>query len=582
MAPPSIHQNGQNYEWIIDLSTAFADIPEWLFDFIKKPKEKKKKCKENQITNVSQYKQLTKLLQLPECTNWELVKKEKSHQAVPDCFKCIVEPSKTHSEPKHSTLFINNDKSVVKACFSCGTVILDKSLSKIVLQCFKIVLQTYEENVFISLKNRLIDIGFEHSFKRQPNTGLVYKQVKSYAYVPFMSPKEFLNQYFLDDPEFCCNINNLDNLIKFMKDYNHSSFPFLVIDIDYIGFSNGILNITNLEFYEDYNGSDIVVKKYFDQRFEHSMETPLLDKVFDFQFDSEVRDFIYACLGRIFKIQDNFGFMLYLLGEAGLGKSVIINVIKHCCANVGVLNESYEIKYGISYFADKDVILCDDLPKNIDKIFPQQTLQTMITNGSVSSAVKNKDAITIDKWSIPLLFAGNWFPSYLDKGQISRRLLVANFERSIPESMKDTSLEAKIIQSEIPAFIYKSLTHYHQLLLSKLNRSIWDICPSYFVNQQEELRIERNPLYKFLSQKTVFQKDAELAIKEIKSAFSDWLDKPVHKLDNGTFAQVHSGFSIESENICKYCEKKHMKDCCSKYDRLQRTKRRTVKNIAWV
>ena len=99
----------------------------------------------------------------------------------------------------------------------------------------------------------------------------------------------------------------------------------------------------------------------------------------------------------------------------------------------------------------------------------------MITNGSVSSAVKNKDAIVVDQWKVPFLFAGNWFPSYLDKGQISRRLLVANFERS------DNSLEAKIIETEIPAFIYKSLTHYHQLVLSEPDRSIWVvICPSYF------------------------------------------------------------------------------------------------------
>ena len=246
-----------------------------------------------------------------------------------------------------------------------------------------------------------------------------------------------------------------------MKDYNHSNFPFLNVNDEYIGFENGILNIADLCFNEEYDNSDIIVKKYFDKPFSYSMETPLFDKVLDFQFGSDVRDFIYACLGRIFKIQDNFGFMLYLLGEAGCGKSVIINIIKHCCANIGVLNESYEVKYGISYFSDKDVILCDDLTKNIDKIFPQQTFQTMITNGSVSSAVKNKDAITIEKWNIPLLFAGNWFPSYLDKGQISRRLLVANFERCVPEAEKDTSLEAKIIESEIPTFIYKSLTLYH-------------------------------------------------------------------------------------------------------------------------
>ena len=92
------------------------------------------------------------------------------------------------------------------------------------------------------------------------------------------------------------------------------------VNDDYIGFENGILNITNLEFSDDC--SDIIVKKYIDKPFSQTMETPLFDKVLDFQFGPNVRDFIYACLGRIFKIQDNFGFMLYLLGESGCGKSV--------------------------------------------------------------------------------------------------------------------------------------------------------------------------------------------------------------------------------------------------------------------
>ena len=145
--------------------------------------------------------------------------------------------------------------------------------------------------------------------------------------------------------------------------------------------------------------------------------------------------------------------------------------------------------------------------------------------------------------------------------------------------MKDTSLEAKIIQSEIPAFIYKSLNHYHQLLLSNPNRSIWDTCPPYFIEQQEELRIERNPLYKFLLHSTVFKQNSSQTIESIKSAFSEWLGKPVHKLDNGTFAQAHSGFTIETMNICKHCHNKHIKDCCSNYNRTQRTKRTIVKNF---
>ena len=79
-----------------------------------------------------------------------------------------------------------------------------------------------------------------------------------------------------------------------------------------------------------------------------------------------------------------------------------------------------------------------------------------------------------------------------------------------------------------------------------------------------------------------FKQDKSLTIEDIKESFSNWLNKPVHKLDNGTFAQIHSGYVIEAMNVCKHCHKKHIKGCCASYSRAQRTKRATVINIAWL
>lgn len=310
-----------------------------------------------------------------------------------------------------------------------------------------------------------------------------------------------------------------------------------------------------------------------------STDTPNLDIVLDYQFDNDVKRFIYTCLGRMFGIRDSWGFMLYLLGEAGCGKSLIIEILAECFVSVGIINDSFEKKYGLSYLYNKDIVVCDDLPKKIHEILPQQTFQSMITNGLVSTAAKNKDAIQI-KWTIPLLFAGNWFPSYIDKGQISRRLLVANFEKNV--YTQDTSLKQKILDNELPNFIYKCTLYYKELLQENYNKSIWDICPDYFKEQQEELRIERNPLYKFLLENTCYEADSQISLNDIKTHFAGWLGKSVSKLDNGTFGQVNSNYVIGTMNICKSCKNRHKKGCCESYQRLNVSKTKIIINIKFV
>jgi hypothetical protein len=277
----------------------------------------------------------------------------------------------------------------------------------------------------------------------------------------------------------------------------------------------------------------------------------------------------------MFEIRDNYGFMLYLLGEAGCGKSVIIDILSECFNNVSSINESYEVKYGLASLYDKDIIVCDDLPKNISNIFPQQTFQSCVTGGKVSTAVKNKDAITMD-WKVPMLWAGNWLPDYLDKGQISRRLLTANFEKIV--NKPDPSLKKRIIENELPAFIYKCLSFYKKMI-EKNDLDIWSICPEYFLEQKEELRIERNPFYKFLLENSQFKQDNIVTMEEIRENFSNWLGKKIYKLDMGTIKQVNSDYDIIKIQHCKHCNKEHKKGCCEKYNSKDRTTKNVVKNL---
>lgn len=555
-----------------------ADIRELTKEEIIKLKTLNAKKKDTTSKTIVPYKKANTLLKLPENTEWDIKQTAKGKQLIPKCLQCLLDPSKEHSHVDHSSIFINDNTSVIKTCFSDGSEILNRKEAKKLVGCFKIILETQENTIYQDLVEDLLDIGEEHSFRRGKKTGIVYKKVKEYAYIKYEDPEDFLNKYFIDNNKFISNVKNMDNLVKFMKQYDNYRFPFLITNKDYIGFSNGVLNKITLQF--DTDPENIIVDKYIDQEFTYSMSTPLVDKILDYQFTSDVRDFIYANLGRMFGIRDNFGVMLYLLGEAGTGKSVILNILCECFNNVGSINSSYEGKYGLSYLYNKDIIICDDLPKDIQKIFPQQDFQTIVTGGKISTAVKNGDAIIIEKWSVPIIWSGNWLPSYLDKGQISRRLLVTNFEKNVLEP--DISLESRIKEEELSAFIYKCLIKYNQLLENARNKSIWKVCPEYFREQQEDLKMEKNPLYKFLKDNTRYCKNNTIPIEEIKTQFSQWLGAPVYKLDNGTFSQVNEKYNIDTMMICKACQKEAIKGCCEQYINKERTSKKIVRNIEFI
>jgi phage/plasmid-associated DNA primase len=573
-----INWNGMNIDILSDDRCCYEGEG---YDIVRNEKIRELSEEELELFNENKqqvvcYKKVNTLLNQPNDTTWDIERQDKGIKAVPNCKKCLLNPCKEHSQEKHSALYINNDKTVIKTCFSCGSDVLDKRESKKIFNVFNVIMniKDVETTMYQQLVKELVDLSKEGNYKREKGSGIVYKQVKSYAYVKYKSPMDFLNEVFYGDVDFKSHVQNMDNLVKFMKQYDDPSFPFLEYCKDYIGFRNGVLNVVTCNF--DQNPEGIVVKKYIDQEFIGSIETPLMDKVLDYQFSAEVRDFIYGCLGRLFGIRDNWGFMLYLLGEAGCGKSLILDVVSECFNNVGAIGDSYETKYGLSYLYDKDIVICDDLPKDIHKIFPQQAFQTIITGGKIPTAVKNGDALTIE-WKTPLLFAGNWLPSYLDKGQISRRIMVANFEKNVYEP--DTTLKQKIIDTELPAFILKCLIFYKNLRDNNPYKGIWQICPEYFLEQQEELRTERNPLYKFLLENTRYKKDNMIKIEDIKINFNNWLGKKVSKLDNGTFGQVNKDYIIMEMKTCKHCENEAKKGCCGKYNNKDRTRKKWVKNI---
>ncbi|GMF24677.1 unnamed protein product [Phytophthora lilii] len=191
-----------------------------------------------------------------------------------------------------------------------------------------------------------------------------------------------------------------DQLLYFIKNIINPNFEFIKLDYNYIGFKNGIYDLSNATFILT---ADIVeniqVRTYIDSEFEIDNDhAPLLNQYLRFQFDDETIKFIYFMIGRsMTKLNDKFDF---------------------------------DEQFGLSEYAKKQILCCDAM-NNLAKTLPKADFLSMGTRGSVQCPVKGKGSIPAHDWDIPTIINSNKLPNYKDEaGEVIRRLLVANFKKN--------------------------------------------------------------------------------------------------------------------------------------------------------
>ena len=153
------------------------------------------------------------------------------------------------------------------------------------------------------------------------------------------------------------DISIMKQLEFFIKNIYHKSFEFIDIDKNFIGYSNGIYNLSNCEFIEEENiNFNIQTRVYLNHKFEIK-ETPLFDSYLHFQFGEEedyekIKEIIYFYIGRCLtkiNIYDNFKFMLWIQGISNSGKSLLSELINYCYGDsVHYLNKAHQESFGFS------------------------------------------------------------------------------------------------------------------------------------------------------------------------------------------------------------------------------------------
>ena len=271
---------------------------------------------------------------------------------------------------------------------------------------------------------------------------------------------------------------------------------------------------TNFEIFEDYT----------DNWFEIMKHCPTFKSVLDYQeFPEEIQKWLCIFMGRMcFDIGelDNWQVLLYLLGQAGAGKSTILMKILQKFyeeEDVGIISNNIDAKYGIKPHVNKFMVIAPEIAENFK--MEQTDWQLLVEGGRNTYSEKYKNDETID-WKVPMTMGGNKIMRYKNNSEsVSRRTAVLTFWKKV--QVTDTEIDKKLTK-EIPSILKLCISGYHNALATYGKRGIWNILPKYFHENKEDMEQTTNSLQNFLkSGKVVFDKKLYIPMKVFSQAFND-------------------------------------------------------------
>jgi phage/plasmid-associated DNA primase len=325
----------------------------------------------------------------------------------------------------------------------------------------------------------------------------------------------------------------VDHLVK----CHDTRFPDLKRDRHVFAFSNGLYR-ADLERFVPYGSDervpdDVVSANVFEGPFDASLQECEIDQIdtkhfqsiLDYQdMGSEVSRWMYVLIGRlIYWVNELDGWQVipYLKGAASSGKSTILTRVCrrfYDMADVGVLSNNIERKFGVSALCDKFLFIGPEIKADIQ--LEQAEFQSIVSGESIQVAVKHELARTIE-WRVPGILAGNEVPGWVDNsGSINRRIVLFDFPKRVEDG--DMELGAKL-QSELPALIMKCNRAYREAVRLYAKRNLWMSLPQAFHRTRDEFVENVNPIVAFLnSGALVFDPDACMPLDVFRSMYREF------------------------------------------------------------
>jgi hypothetical protein len=346
----------------------------------------------------------------------------------------------------------------------------------------------------------------------------VYHATHAWKYVKDVS--EFINENI--DRGRAFNewklLTNNTGYYKFLKTFivekEDESFPSLVPDRHIYSFRNGVFHTEHNKFYPYGHPAltpNIVACKFFDMDFDiqvyqsyarwQDVPTPAFESIFQYQeIPEEVIHWIYIFVGRmLYNVgeHDDWQIALFVKGQAGTGKSTLLNVVKKFFydADVGILSNNIEKKFGLETLYEKLAIFCFEVKANFQ--MEQSDLQSAISGEDMNIPRKNRVPISI-KWNAPCMFAGNEMGPWIDaSGSMARRFAMVEFTKRV--KVADNDLKNKI-DAELATLLYKCNYAYQSAVHNYENKGIWSpgVIPDYFRKTQDNMRRTTNSIIAFI------------------------------------------------------------------------------------
>jgi hypothetical protein len=198
---------------------------------------------------------------------------------------------------------------------------------------------------------------------------------------------------------------------------------------------------------------------------------------------------------------DGWQVIPFFKGIARSGKSTLImNVFKKFYEgeDVGTLGNNIERKFGLSAIKDAFMFIAPEIKG--DLALEQAEFQSIVSGESVSVAVKNKTAESVE-WKVPGVLGGNEVPNWKDNsGSVLRRILPWNFTKQVKEA--DPQLDKKL-ETELPIILLKCVRGYLDYSRKYNNRDIWNVVPAYFKKIQKQVAMVASTLHHFLDSTNV-------------------------------------------------------------------------------
>ena len=354
-----------------------------------------------------------------------------------------------------------------------------------------------------------------------------------------------------------------------MEKLQSKRFPIVGCDRRYISFDNGVLDIVSGNLVDSI---DTMPRHHIAGQFQlNELDTPLFDRMVKHQIDDEqVYMYLLAC--RLFYDVgqfDNLDVVPLVVGNSGTGKSTLAYIICSMFdpSNVGSINSTHELIFGLQSLYDKEIIIVPEVDNSMEKQLSSSLFKMIVCGENISVSFKYGKSRTI-RWKAPMFMCGNHYLGYRDdKGSISRRLAIFKFDRHVERI--DSSLKEQIMQKELPKLVVKCLCAYRQLLEHTGNRGFWETCPEYFKDNIEDMNQSTDYIYMFLTlppgdnvygDKNVYfrrQRGSSMLLQDFKKRFMNYMrfrhpgTKYQWNSDYSSFNKL--GYNVTRKNICKAC-----------------------------